>query len=179
MIPALQSVKVSFGKSSERKDNTQNTDTTQGKTYDNPIKSGFEYLDATKAAIIGGFCLAGRFLIESDIWADTSGLLIEKCQNKPNWGKSALVWGGAIFLGLSGLLALGLMPKYLYEKKKELFVKKREVDSFVRVNSAGVQIYDQLATKAKDATPEEKQHLYRQLMLMNTANAGNKFPVKA
>jgi len=143
----------------------------------NPIKSGFEYTDAVKAAIVGGTLLALRLMLEFDFWTDFSNTLTENKNGKWKWSKGALTTGAGIFLGVALLCILGLLPKHLYNKKLEIFKKKNETNVFINANSAEQNIYKQIDSEAKEADSREKlDKLSGHLVKMEAAHS--RFPVK-
>ena len=144
----------------------------------NPIKSGFEYNDAVKAAIGGGILLALRLLLEAELWTGAaSNTLAEGMNGKLKLSKGALTTGAALFFGFSLLCILGVMPKYLYKKKLEIFKKKNETKAFINANAAEQGLYRQIDSKAKESdSREELDKLSGHLVKMETARS--KSPVK-
>ena len=172
---------------------TENNKQPEKKKYKNPIKSGFEYFNAT-AATLAAAAYAG---VEALIWIDDPSLFIprktpelnipkNKLNNKglpgeifkspfdralkpPKTLAGSLARIGAVSLAIGALYFITHLPKNLYEKKKEIFVKKKEMDVYSRNNEAEKALYERLDTEAKVADTERKRELAANLMKMRMA----------
>lgn len=137
------------------------------KKYDNPIIPGFEYLDATKATALGALGLAVRLFAEldlGDLFEDVNNATIKgKKIAEKNQGMKLIAAG---FMAVSALFFLAKLPKALYSKKKEIFVKKNEWDVYSRNNSAEQAIYQRMAQEAQAASTERKQELAKDFLKM-------------
>lgn len=151
--------------------------TDNSKDYKIPIKSGFEYVDAVKAAFAGGALLAVRFLGEAEIWADGPSEIISRLIAKKGV-RGAITTGAIGFFGIALLCTLGVMPKYLYKKKQEIFVKKNEANVFVRKNAAEQELYERIRDEAKAADTAEKRAVATRHLATMEMSGTNKFPVK-
>lgn len=124
------------------------------KKYDNPIKSGFEYLDAAKLTAAAGLYIAFRFAIE---FIDTI-----------DFDKKSLKTLALVSLGIGAAAALLSLPKNLYKRKVDTFQKKKEMDVYVRANSAEQGLYERLDTEAQKADIEKKKELTQSYLKLKT-----------
>ena len=156
---------------------------------ENPISRKGETAKLVTATFAGGAVLAAKLMWDVvvdgdfgvDILADKADYLVEKNKkhlsaNKKSWYKfgtfMALVAAG--IAGFAFLYTLFNSPKIAYNGKINTFTKSKEMDVYVKANNAEKEIYTQLAQKAKDATPQEKNALKSQYAKM--AIAKNKVP---
>lgn len=116
------------------------------KKYDNPISSGFEYLDAAKLTAAAGLAVAGRVMWE---FFDLSAL-----ESKKDFRKFIIV---SLVIGAAA--AVLSLPKNLYKRKVETFQRKKEMDVYVRSNSAEQKLYERVDSEARKADEEHKNDL--------------------
>jgi len=125
------------------------------KKYKTPINSGFEYLDAAKLTAGAGLLIAGRLLIE----AIADGFLDSAKDLKRL----------AIFsLAIGGAYAAMSLPKNLYKRKIETFQRKKEMDVYVRTNSAEQGLYEKIDTEAQKADKKRKEELTQNYLKLGT-----------
>ena len=149
----------------------------------NPISRKGETMNLIKATFVGGLALGARLLWEifdGDFVFETAGKKASSIVNKTRQGvsgnKKAFLWLGAtaaiIAAGISGFAILYTMlnaPKIAYKSKVNTFKKQKEMDVYIKSNSAETEIYHQIAEKAKSADPDEKDKLQEQYMQMKMA----------
>lgn len=155
----------------------------------NPISRAGETANLVKATFIGGLILAGKCLWELivdgdfviDDIAKKAGELVEKNKKDASRNKKILYKFGAFaalmaatFTGFALLYTAYKAPKIAYESKVNAFTKSQEMDVYTKSNSAERELYTQLAEKAKNSTPEEKEVLKEQYLKMR--NAKNQVP---
>ncbi|MDD3014710.1 MAG: hypothetical protein PHC34_13500 [Candidatus Gastranaerophilales bacterium] len=128
---------------------------TKDKKYQNPINSGFEYLDAAKLTALAGLGVAGKVLWDTVIYGDIP--------TKKDV-KGLVLLSLAIGAG-SALLSL---PKNLYKRKVETFQRKKEMDVYVRTNSAEQGLYEKIDTEAQKADEKQKKELTQSYLKLGT-----------
>jgi|GEM_PF-3355592 len=135
----------------------QNKETTSlNKKYENPINSKMEYLDAARLTAAAGLVLAGRIALEFiDIIDDISF--------------KSLKYFSIACLAIGGIYAVMSLPKNLYNRKVETFQKKKEMDVYVRSNSAEKRLYERLDEEGKEANKERRDELSEDLIKLKTA----------
>ena len=177
--------KLSFNASKPQNTNPK----TEKKKYKNPIKAGFEYFDATTATLGA----AAYAVLEAFAWIDDPDIFfpkkppkmsfrevkgpsgkilipsLEKAGSKLASLKGPLKRMGVVSLAIGGLYFITHLPKNLYKKKKEIFVKKKEMDVYSRNNEAEKTLYERLDTEAKTAGFERKKELAENFMKMRMA----------
>jgi len=166
-IPArYSSSSLSFG------NQTKKAEKKEKKKYDNPIIPGFEYLDATKATMIGAVGAVARIAFYFDDVLFEAGEQAAKFKYK---GKKifernqGLKFMAGIGIAIGLLYFLTHLPKNLYEKKKEVFVKKNEWNVYSRTNAAEKNIYERIHQEAMNADNERKSELAKDWLKMQTA----------
>lgn len=149
----------------------------------NPISKTGEKAILTKAAFVGGLGLGARLLFElmdGDFLVDTLGDKAEKIvdkQHKNARGNKRFLlqlgaWAGLIgaFIGGFALLyTIFKAPQINYEGNVNAFKKGKDMDVYIKGNTAEKEIYTQMNEKAKNASAEEKAKLKEQYMLMQKA----------
>lgn len=116
------------------------------KKYENPINSGFEYLDAAKLTAAAGLAVAGRVMWE---FFDLSAL-----ESKKDFRKFIIV-----ALAIGAAAAVLSLPKNLYNRKVETFQRKKEMDVYARSNSAEQKLYERVDSEARKADEDQKKDL--------------------
>lgn len=161
---------------------------TSSKKDNNPISKAGEKAVLAKAAFVGGLGIGARLLFElmdDDFVINTLGDKAEKIvdkqhKNATNNKKLLLTlgaWAGlamAFIGGFAILYTLFKAPNINYQGNVNAFKKKKDMDVYIKGNSAEKEIYTQMNEKAKNATPEEKAKLKEQYMQMKKAK--NKVP---
>ena len=153
---------------------------------ENPISRKGEAANLVKATFIGGLALAGRCLWELVINGDfliddvakKAKEIVDKNKKDASKNKKILYTIGAFaslmaatFTGFALLYTAYKAPKIAYESKVNAYTKSQEMDVYTKSNKAEKELYTQLAEKAKDSTPEEKEALKEQyLQMMNAKN---------
>ena len=156
---------------------------------ENPISRKGEAATLVKATFLGGLALAGRCLwelvIDGDFLIDDVAKkakeIIDKNKKDASKNKKILYTFGAFaalmaatFTGFALLYTAYKAPKIAYDSKVNTFTKSQEMDVYTKSNDAERELYTQLAEKAKDSTPEEKEALKEQYLKM--MNAKNQVP---
>lgn len=158
---------VYFGnQNSNEEKKTQENTTPKKDKYGNPIKPGFEYLDAIKITAIAAIAFLGKVALEMD---DVIPEMIDMVNDKNGSSKKGLKVLTFIGMGIAGIYFLANLPKNLYDKKKEVFVKKNEWNVYSRANSAEKNIYETMDKEAKTADEERKMELASDYLKMQTA----------
>lgn len=153
---------------------------------ENPISRKGEAATLVKATFLGGLALAGRCLwelvIDGDFLFDDVAKkakeIVDKNKKDASKNKKILYTFGAFaslmaaaFTGFALLYTAYKAPKIAYDSKINTFTKSQEMDVYTKSNEAERELYTQLAEKAKDSTPEEKEALKEQyLQMMNAKN---------
>ena len=150
----------------------------------NPISRKGEIANLVKATFLGGLVLAGKLFWELTWDADfeferiakKAGKIVDKNKKNASENKKMLYKFGAFvslmaaaFAGFALLYTAIKAPKIAYESKVNTFTKSQEMDVYTKSNDAERELYTQLAEKAKDATPEEKEQLKEQYLKMKMA----------
>lgn len=145
--------------------------------YKNPIKSGFEYIDATKATLAAAVVVTGRVLLEfSD--GDAIGEIIDavyKAKKSPNntmkeiFKNKRIKVLSLIPLAIAGVYFVTHLPKNIYKKKIETFQKKKEIDVYTRTNSAEKALYERVHTESLTANDSQKNDLAKTYLKLRTA----------
>ena len=145
----------------------------------NPISRKGETATLVKATFLGGLALAGKCLWELIIDGDfviediakKAEELVNKNKKEASKNKKILYTIGAFaslmaaaFTGFALLYTAYKAPKIAYESKVNTFTKSQEMDVYTKSNDAERELYTQLAEKAKDSTPEEKEALKEQYL---------------
>ena len=156
---------------------------------ENPISRKGEAATLVKATFLGGLALAGRCLweliIDGDFLIDDVAKkakeIVDKNKKDASKNKKILYTFGAFaalmaaaFTGFALLYTAYKAPKIAYDSKVNTFTKSQEMDVYTKSNDAERELYTQLAEKAKDSTPEEKEALKEQYLKM--MNAKNQVP---
>ena len=153
--------------------------------YDvNPISRKGEAVNLIKATFIGGLVLAARFfylIIENGDWAiEDIAIKAKELVNKNKKGldknqKILYSFGAfasltaAAFTGFALLYTAYNAPKIAYKSKVNAYTKSKEMDVYTRSNYAERELYSELAEKAKNASPEEREALKEQYLQMRMA----------
>ncbi len=150
----------------------------------NPISRKGEIANLVKATFVGGLILAGKLFWELtwdgdfvfDDIAKKAGELVDKNKKEAAENKKFLYKLGAFvslmaaaFAGFALLYTAYKAPKIAYQSKVNTFTKSQEMDVYTKSNDAERELYTQLAEKAKDASPEEKEALKEQYLKMRMA----------
>ena len=163
---------------------TKQAEKTTSKTDENPISRKGETVNLVKATFLGGLVLAGKLLwelmydgdFEFERIAKKAGEIVDKNKKEANQNKRALYKLGAFvalmaagFTGFALLYTAFKAPKIVYQSKINTYTKSQEMDVYTKSNEAERELYNELAEKAKDATPEEKEALKEQYLKMKMA----------
>ncbi len=150
----------------------------------NPISENGEKAKLAKATFVAGLGVGTRLLFEIvddfDFVGEKLGKKAEKIVNEQHKDVSANkkmllkagAWIGLIATFISGfalLYTLFKAPKINYEGKVNAFKKGKEMDVYIKGNSAEKEIYTQMNEKAKNANDDEKAKLKEQYMQMQMA----------
>ena len=149
----------------------------------NPISKTGEKAKLTKAAFVAGLGLGAKLLFEfmdDDFIVDTlgnkAGKIVDKQHKNVKGNKKFLLklgaWAGLIMAFIGGfalLYTLFKAPDINYKGNVNAFKKGKDMDVYIKGNSAEKEIYTQMNEKAKNASPEEKAKLKEQYMLMQKA----------
>ncbi len=149
----------------------------------NPISKNGEKALLAKAAFAGGLGLGAKLLFElmdGDFIVGTLGdkaqKIVEKNHKNVKGNKKFLLqlgaWAGligAFIAGFAVIYTLFKAPKINYEGNVNAFKKGKDMDVYIKGNSAEKEIYTQMNEKAKNADKEEKAKLKEQYMLMQKA----------
>lgn len=153
-------------------------------TPKNPISKKGEAANKILATFIGGTLLAARLLWEVVVDGDFEfDRITKKAENLVNKNKKNLsptkkflcVAGTIVGLIAAGCAAFGTLvtlfsaPKIAYDSKVNAFKKGKEMDVYIKANTAEKELYTQLSDKAKISTPEEKDSLKEQYMKLSMA----------
>lgn len=161
--PVINRYTPHFGNNAQKK-------AAEEQKYKNPIKPGFEYVDAVKATMGAAVLYLGKIALDAIAYGDIDDMskAVKKLKNKTNdkhIGVKLFAIGAVL---VSGTYFLTHLPKNLYNKKKEIFVKKKEWDIYTRNNSAEASIYDRLSTEAQTADEKRKQELAKEFLKMRS-----------
>jgi len=164
LLPKIPKTSVKFTSSKKEK----NTDA----KYKNPINSKMEYLSATVATISSGLAFAVYFLgdfvddIDMNNFAQKTG---RKFMPKAHpLIRYAVVLLGAIGI-LSALYCTLKLPKNLYSTKVETYKKQKEMDVYIRANSAEKKLTERIDEEAKNADSQKKQNLATDYIKLRSA----------
>lgn len=163
---------------------------TSGKkeTYQNPINSGFEYLTAVKATLLAGLAFTARLAFEFLEYGDFNmfdtfkskpkvteqqrileelGLIQKKVAKKSMNPALKFTLLATSFVALStGLYCAFALPKNLNKTRIETFKKKKEMDVYLRANSAEKHLSERIIQEAKTADELQKAGLTKDLMTL-------------
>ena len=149
----------------------------------NPITKGGEKAKLAGATFIAGLGLGAKLLFElldgdfvlEDI-GDAAGKIVEKQHKDAKGAKKMLLqigaFGGllAMFVGaVAFVYTIYKAPNINYNGNINAFKKGKDMDVYIKGNTAEKEIYTQMNEKAKSATPEEKAKLQEQYMQMQLA----------
>ena len=149
----------------------------------NPISKSGEKAKLVKATFVAGLGVGAKLLFELmdgdfvvDKLGDSADKIVEKQQRNVSRNKKSLLKLGAAaglvmaFIGgFAMLYTIFKAPKINYEGNINAFKKGKDVDVYVKGNSAEKEIYTQMNEKAKQADKEEKAKLKEQYMQMQMA----------
>ncbi len=180
-------IKPAFKKQSE-KSKPENAD-------ENPISRKGETMNLIKATFIGGLAIGARLFFEliddgdfvfeklgdfSARTADKRTKELEKAKKDIRGRRAMYGIGAFVALLAAGLCGFALLytaynaPKIAYESKVNAFKKGKEMDVYVKANSAERELYEQLDKKAQGSTKEEREALKEQYLKLS--NAKNQVP---
>ena len=162
--------------------------TSPSKKDQNPISKTGEKANLAKAAFVTGLGLGTKLLFEImdcdfvfDKLGDKAGKIVDKQHKNVQENKKLLLklgaWAGLVMAFIGGfalLYTLFKAPKINYEGNVNAFKKSKDMDVYIKGNSAEKEIYTQMNEKAKNADKEEKAKLKEQYMQMRMAK--NKIP---
>lgn len=149
----------------------------------NPIKKGFEQLDAIKATVSAGigFGLYALYYLSKEGFAfesmfDTAMNIAQKNESKTKRALIPLMYIGSIalvFAGFVGILAAAYTafnaPKAMYNGKINAFKKEKEMDLYIKGNKVEKELYNQMNEAAKNADSEQKKELKLQYAKLKAA----------
>lgn len=163
---------------------TANKSNTKQQQDYNPISKTGEKAKLTKATFIAGLGVGTKLLFELvddfDFVGDKIGEKAEKIvknqHKEATKNKKFLLtlgaWAGltATFIaGFAFLYTLFKAPKINYEGNVNAFKKGKDMDVYIKGNSAEKEIYTQMNEKAQNANDNEKEKLRTQYMQMQAA----------
>ncbi len=82
---------------------------------------------------------------------------------------------GLFVAGVASIYTLFSAPKISYQSKVKTFEKTKEFDTYIKTNEIEKSLYDQINSKAKQATNEEKEELKNQYLILKQAK--NQTPI--
>ena len=149
----------------------------------NPIKKGYEQLDALRATVTAGISAgvyALYYLSKEGFAFDTifdAGLKIaKKNESKTKRSMLPLMYLGSIalvFAGFIGVIAAAYTafntPKALYRGKVNAFKKEKEMDLYIKGNKVEKELYNQMNDAALKADNEQKKQLAIQYAKLRAA----------
>ena len=153
------------------------------KKNQNPISKTGEKAILTKAAFIGGLGIGARCLLEladgdflGEIFRKNAETIVNKQYKNISANKKIMLTIG-VFCGLVAAFVSGFAllytlfkaPNINYQGNVNAFKKGKDMDVYIKGNSAEKEIYTQMNEKAQNASPEEKAKLKEQYMLMKKA----------
>lgn len=155
----------------------------QRKSDANPISRKGEVMDLIKTTFVGGLGISAWLLMELVETGTTEPLeavydKVAKAKKDKNMlikiGATASILAAAA-CGIALLYTIFNAPKIAYESKVKTFEKTKEMDVYIKANSAERDLYEQLTDEAKKSTNILEQNnlkaQYTQLAL-----AKNKVP---
>lgn len=154
----------------------------------NPISKSGEKAKLIKATFVAGFGLGAKLLFElmdGDFIADKLGNKADKIvetqhRNVSKGKKTFLKLGAAAGLltmfiaGFAAIYTLFKAPKINYQGNINTFKKEKEMDVYIKGNTAEKELYSQMNEKAKNADEQGKSKLKEQYLKMQVAK--NKVP---
>ncbi len=149
----------------------------------NPIKKGYEQLDAIRATVTAGigFGLYALYYLDKEGFAmetlfDTGIKIAKKNESKTKRAMMPLMYLGSIalvFAGFVGILAAAYTayntPKALYKGKINAFKKEKEMDLYIKGNKVEKELYNQMNDAALKADNEQKKQLAIQYAKLRAA----------
>ena len=166
-----------------------NANKTQANKQDsNPISKSGEKAKLAKATFVAGLGLGAKLLFElmdgdfivEKISKDADKIIEKQHRNVSKNKKVFLKLGAAAGLltmfiaGFAALYTLFKAPKINYQGNINAFKNKKDMDVYIKGNTAEKEIYTQMNEKAKNADEQEKAKLKEQYLKMQVAK--NKIP---
>ena len=157
-----------------------NANNTQTQKDQNPISKNGEKAKLVKATFIAGFELMdGDFVV--DRLGEKADKIVEKQHKNVNKDKKFFLKVGAslglltaFVAGFAALYTLFKAPKINYQGNVNAFQKEKDMDVYIKGNTAEKELYTQMNEKAKNADEQEKNKLREQYIKMQVAK--NKLP---
>ena len=158
------------------------------KNNQNPVSKNGEKAKLAKATFIAGLGLGAKLLFElmdgdfivEKIGKDADKIIEKQHRNVSKNKKVFLKLGAAAGLltmfiaGFAALYTLFKAPKINYQGNINAFKNKKDMDVYIKGNTAEKEIYTQMNEKAKNADEQEKAKLKEQYLKMQVAK--NKIP---
>ena len=144
-----------------------NANNTQAQKDQNPISKNGEKAKLVKATFVAGLGLGAKLLFElmdGDFVVDRLGVKIG----------ASLGLLTAFVAGFAALYTLFKAPKINYQCNVNAFQKEKDMDVYIKGNTAEKELYTQMNEKAKNADEQEKNKLREQYLKMQVAK--NKLP---
>lgn len=149
----------------------------------NPIKKGYEQLDALRATVTAGlgFGFYALYYLSKEGFAfdtlfDASLKIAKQNESKTKRALLPLMYIGSmafVFAGFIGALAVAYTafnaPKAMYNGKINAFKKEKEMDLYIRGNKVEKELYNQMNAAAKNADSEQKKALSLQYQKLRAA----------
>lgn len=165
-----------------------NANNTQTQKDQNPISKNGEKAKLVKTTFIAGLGLGAKLLFElmdGDFVVDRLGekadKIVEKQHKNVNKDKKFFLKVGAslglltaFVAGFAALYTLFKAPKINYQGNVNAFQKEKDMDVYIKGNTAEKELYTQMNEKAKNADEQEKNKLREQYIKMQVAK--NKLP---
>lgn len=154
----------------------------------NPISKNGEKAKLVKATFVAGLGLGAKLLCElmdGDFIVEKLGekadKIVEKQHKNANKDKKFFLKVGAglglltaFVAGFAALYTLFKAPKINYQGNVNAFQKEKDMDVYIKGNTAEKELYTQMNEKAKNADEQEKAKLREQYLKMQVAK--NKLP---
>ena len=144
----------------------------------NPISKSGEKAKLAKATFIAGLGLGAKLLFElmdGDFIVEKLGKnadkIVEKQHKNVSQGKKTFLKLGAaaglltmFIAGFAALYTLFKTPKINYQGNINAFKNKKDMDVYIKGNTAEKELYTQMNEKAKNANEQEKAKLKEQYL---------------
>ena len=184
-VPKIQSNNYSFRANNPTNVSNKNASVSYDK---NPISKAGEKATLVKATFIAGLGLGVRLLFELfdgdfviDTLEDTAKKITRKQHKNASQDMKLLkgigIAAGLVMMFIGGVAALYTLfkaPSINYNGNVNAFKHKKDMDVYIKGNTAEKEIYTQMNEKAKTATEQEKEQLRQQYLQMQMAK--NKLP---
>ncbi|MGD9581529.1 MAG: hypothetical protein AB7V50_09160 [Vampirovibrionia bacterium] len=157
-ISAKSAMPAFKGEEFERRDNIQTS--SSSRVYENPVSRTGEYFIALNDSYKKSLKISARTFLE---------IARVGCVSSDDAGCDFAIMT-LIGVGVGLAVLLYNLPKNLYEANVNFFTRSKEMDVFVRNNSAEKTIYEKLDSKLDNSDTEETKDIYEQFMKVKTAH---------